>query len=244
MKKVLASVGIGNASVDTVLDSTTVRPGETVGARVEVAGSDAEQEVGRIELELETRYRTDDGYREADIARYTLTDGFTVEPGQERTVPTEIEIPYETPLTRGRTEVWVETELDISMAVDPEDRDPLTVEPTPRMSALFDAAEALGLSLHTAECEADPHGRYFGSPFVQEFEFRPHGGPFAGDLDELELVARDGPESLTAFVEVDRRGGLLSEMAETDESRARFTVDSTDPDEVADDLRDVIGRRV
>ncbi|WP_073310952.1 sporulation protein [Halobaculum gomorrense] len=244
MKKVLASIGIGNASVDTVLEADTVRPGDTVGARVEIDGGDAEQEVGRIELELETRYRTDDGYRETDIARYTLTDGFTIEVGKSRSVPTEIEIPYETPLTLGRTDVWVETELDIAMAVDPEDRDALTVEPTPRLSALFDAAEALGLSLHTAECEADSYGRYFGSSFVQEFEFRPQGGPFADELDELDVVARDGPDSLTAFVEVDRRGGLLSELADADESRTRFTVESTDVDAVADELRDAIRQRV
>ena len=244
MKKVLASVGIGNASVDTVLDSTTVRPGETVGARIEVEGGDAEQEVGAVRLELETRYLTEDeGYRDADIRTYTLSEGFTIEPGAERTIETELEIPYETPLTLGSTDVWVETELDISMAVDPEDRDALDVRPTPRMSAAFDAMESLGFTLREVEVAADPYGRYFsGSRFVQEFEYRASGGPFAGDLDEVELVARDGPDGLDLFVEVDRRGGLFSEMSGTDESRTRLTLDSTDPGDAERELHDAIER--
>ena len=243
MRKILASVGIGNASVDTVLDATTVHPGETVGARIEVTGGDAEQEVGAVRLELETRYLTEDGYRDADVRTYTLSDGFTVEPGAERTVETELEIPYETPLTLGGTDVWVETELDVSMAVDPEDRDPLTVNPTPRMATAFDAMESLGFTLREVEVAADPHGRYFSGPrFVQEFEYRAVDGPFVGRVDEVELVPRDGPEELDLFVEVDRRGGLLSEVSGTDESHARLTLTPTDTREVEREIREAVER--
>lgn len=244
MKKVLASIGIGNATVDTVLESTSVSPGETVGARIEVEGGDAEQEVGAVRLELETRYLTeDDGYRDADIRTYTLSEGFTVEPGEERTIETELAVPYETPLTLGGTDVWVETELDISLAVDPEDRDPLEVRPTPRMRAAFDAMESLGFTLREVEVAADPYDHYFsGSRFVQEFEYRASSGPFVGDLDEVELLPRDGPDGLDLFVEVDRRGGLFSEAAGTDESHARLTVTSDDAGDVERRLRDVIER--
>jgi sporulation-control protein len=244
MKKVLASIGIGNATVDTVLPSTTVTPGESVDAEVRIEGGDAEQAVDRIELELETRYRTDDGYREGTVDRLVLSEGLTIEPGASEVREVTLDIPYHTPVTLGNVQVWVETELDISLAVDPEDKDSLDVQPTPRMQALFDAAEQLGLSLRSAECEADPYGRYVGRTFYQEFEFRPSGGPFAGDLDELEFVCDPGPDALTVYVEVDRRGGLLSEMAETDETKTSMTVESTDPDEVAQQLRQTVERHV
>lgn len=243
MKKVLASIGIGNASVDTVLPSETVRPGETIDADVHIAGGNAEQEVGTIRFEIETRYRTDEGYVEVDVDRFTLAEGLTIEPGQEETRPVTIDVPYETPVTMGGVEVWIETELDIDLAVDPEDRDYLDVQPTSRLQAVFDAMEELGFSLRTAECEADPYGRYSsGARFVQEFEFRPSSGRFRGALDEVELVARPGPDELDLFVEVDRRGGLLSELAETDERTVSTTVRSTDVAAVRDELESLIER--
>jgi sporulation-control protein len=242
MKKVLASVGIGNATVDTVLPAT-VTPGETVEAEVQVDGGEAEQTVDRIELELETRFRTEDGYREGTVGKLVLSDPFTIEPDASAVRTATLEVPHHTPVTLGDVQVWVETDLEV-FGVDPEDRDYLDVEPTARMRALFDAAERLGLSLRTADCEADPYGRYGSDPFVQEFEFRPTGGPYAGQLDELEFVTVPGPDALTVAVEVDRRGGFLSELAETDESHTSLSVTSTDPDAVVDDLRAAVDRHV
>ncbi|HMB50349.1 MAG TPA: sporulation protein [Natronoarchaeum rubrum] len=238
MKNVLASIGIGNASVDTVLPSETVRPGETVDADVNITGGNVEQEVGTIRFEVETRYRTDDGYREVDVDRFTLADGLTIEPDQEETRQVSIDIPYGTPVTVGGIDVWIETELDIDLAVDPEDKDYLDVQPTPRLQTVFDAMDELGFSFWTAECEADPYGRYTaGGSFIQEFEFRVQSGPFRDALDEVELVAQPGPDQLDLFLEIDRRGGLLSEMADTDESKTRLSIQSTDVAQVRDDLK-------
>ena len=239
MKKVLATVGIGNATVDTVLASETVRPGETVDAEVRVEGGNAEQEVRHIDLEFETYYHTEDGRREGTVDTARLTDGFTVEPDGSRTIDTAVEIPWGTPLTMGGVDVWLETELDVT-GVDPEDKDYLDVQPTDRMQAVFDAAESLGCSLHTAKNEEVPG--WGSNRFVQEFEFRPSGGPFRGDLDELELIFDPGPDRLTVRVEVDRRGGLLSELADTDERKASFTVTTADAGGIERDLRELIER--
>ncbi|ADQ69412.1 sporulation control protein [Halogeometricum borinquense DSM 11551] len=243
MKKILASVGIGNASVDTVLPSTTVSPGETVDAEVRVSGGDAEQSISAIDLEVETRYRTEEGYRDTTVGRMRLSESFDIEPGEETTYDAEITIPWETPLTLGSTEVWVETELEIDMAVDPEDVDYLDVQPTPRMQAVFDAAEELGFSLRTTECEADPYGRYVGGRrFVQEFEFRPSSGEFRGDVDEIELVFVPSASSLDVFVEVDRRGGIFSEALDVDERHTKFSLTDDNPSvaSVRDRLREEI----
>lgn len=241
MKKVLASIGIGNATVDTVLPTETVRPGDTVDADVHITGGNAEQDVGTIRFELETRYRTDEGYQEVGIDRFTLTEGLTIEPETEETRSVSIDIPYGTPATIGGVDVWIETELDIDLAVDPEDKDYLDVQPTPRLQAVFDAMDDLGFSLRTAECEADPYGRYTGGRrFIQEFEFRASSGRFRDSLDEVELIAQPGPDELELFVEIDRRGGLLSEMAETDERKARTTIRSTDLETVRDEVESLI----
>lgn len=241
MKKVLASVGIGNATVDTILSDDAVRPGDEVDAEVRVEGGDAAQEVDRIELEVETRYLTDEeGYEEATVDRLHLTDGFTIEPGETDSFETAIDVPYATPLTMGDARVWVDTDLEISMAVDPEDRDPLEVRPTERMQAVFDAAEDLGLSFRTADVEADPYGRYVGRRFVQEFEFRPSGGQFRGDVDEVEFVFDPAADALTVYLEVDRRGGLLSEMADTDERATSFSLSTADRERARERLEETI----
>jgi len=244
MKKILASVGIGNATVDTVLANDTVRPGDAVDAVVKVEGGDAEQTVDRIELDVETRYRGEEGYEEATVDRLHLTDGFTVEPDESTSYETTLDVPYATPLTMGDASVWVDTDLAVSMAVDPEDEDRLEVRPTERMETVFDAAEDLGLSFRTADCEADPYGRYTDRRFVQEFEFRPAGGPYRGDLDELELVFDPSPEALTVYAEVDRRGGLLSELADADERKTSFALPETDADAARDQLARTIDRLV
>lgn len=238
MKKVLASIGIGNASVDTVLPTESVRPGDTLDAEVHITGGEVEQDVGTIRFELETRYKTEDGYREVDLDRFTLAEGLTIHPGEEETRSVTIDIPYDTPVTVGRVEVWVETELDIDLAVDPEDTDYLDVRPTERLQTVFDAMEDLGFSIHGSECEEDRRGYYTSRrPFIQEFEFRPTSGPFRGDLDEVELVAEPDQDVLTLFLEIDRKGGLLSEMTDTDERKTKLMVSSTDQAAVREQLR-------
>lgn len=54
MKKILASIGIGSATVDTVLPSTTVTPGETVDAEINISGGSAEQDIRSIDLYCRT----------------------------------------------------------------------------------------------------------------------------------------------------------------------------------------------
>jgi sporulation-control protein len=61
-------------------------------------------------------------------------------------------------------------------------------------------------------------------------------------LDEVELVVSEGPEELTLFIEIDRRGGLLSELAETDESKTSLTVRDADVDSVRDELERTISK--
>ncbi|MFB6250731.1 MAG: sporulation protein [Halobellus sp.] len=245
MKKVLASTGIGNATVDTVLPATTVTPGETVEASVQITGGTAEQVVEEVRLALETRAKTADGYTDVGIARFTLAESVTIEPETDERYPADIDIPYQTLVTLGSTRVWIETELNIDLAVDPEDTDHLEVEPTPRLRAVFDALEELGFSFRAADCEYDPYGRYTdGRQFVQEFEFRPQSGSFVGNADEVELVARTDAKGLTVFVEVYKRSGMLSELAETDEWVTRTTTENTDVTTISERLRSLIEERV
>ena len=54
--KVLASVGIGAATVDTKLESEQVVPGEEIKGIVEIQGGNVEQQINEIYLSINTQY--------------------------------------------------------------------------------------------------------------------------------------------------------------------------------------------
>lgn len=242
MKRVLTSLGIGAATVDTVLP-TTLTAGETVDARVDVTGGNDTQEVDGIYFALATQYETDESRRTAKIDTFRLADSFSIEPDEERTFSVEIDVPYHTPVTKGKTTVWLDTGLDIDWAVDPDDRDPVEIEPDPLRETLFDALESLGFTLRTAKCEAT-ESLFADHRFVQELEFVPRSGPFAGDLDELEVVTLPEGNGFDLLLEVDRRGGLLSEHFDADERHDRVSLQSGDEADLERRLRAAIERNL
>jgi sporulation-control protein len=235
MKKILSSIGIGSASVDLLLPKTTVEQGETLDAELRVNGGSTEQEVDAVKYAVRSKYPDDDSTRTGTVSKGTLASGFTIQPDEERTIDVDVEIPANTPVTRGGDPVWIDTALDIDRAVDPDDEDRIQVEAAPRLSATVQAMESLGFHLGSVGNETVRR-----SSVTQEFEFKSRSGPFAGDLDELELVPTPHGDRLDLSLEVDRSGGMLSEMAGTDESHTTLTVTEADPDAIEADLRRTI----
>ena len=240
----LNRIGIGSAEIDTILDTETVQPGDSIPARIEIEGGSDDQEVDEIDLAIMTRYEveTDDGssYATSKITETELTDGFTIRAGEERTIdPGSIRIPESTPPTIGNTEVWVYTGLNIDLSVDPKDKDHLEVLPGPYLEALLEAVEDLGFRRSSV---GNVEARSFGpGEFAQEFEYKPRSGPYSGKLDEIELFPVRHDDRLEVVVEVDKRGGSIFG---SDESHHRITIDSTDPDAIERQLTDLIDRQL
>ena len=241
---ILSRVGIGSATVDTKVPER-VTAGETVSASVEIEGGSTDQEIDAIYFALMTRYRRDEGSSTAVIDEFQLTDSFTIEAGGEQTMAVEIEIPVWTPITRGRTEVWIETGLDIDWAIDPDDTDYIDVEPTERMQRVFDAVAALGFELKTAEPEAAPAAFATDDrPFVQEFDFVPKDGPFRGELDEIDIVFEQTDAELAVYIEIDPRESITTELTESEFNERIEELDVRDEsaEEVATELRRLLDR--
>ncbi len=225
-KKTLASFGIGSAKVDSVLQQEALFPGQKVVVVIHVYGGASEQEVDNIDVKLCCRYikevpashRENDGHgrtRRAPqthvLASWKLPYAFTIGAGETRDFNVELEVPWNTPVTIGDAKVWLETGLDIAMAMDPTDKDILTVRPDPIMDGIFTALEEQGLRIRQVECEAVDG---FALPFVQEFEFVPTTGPYHGRWRELEVVAYRSDDALKLWFEVDRhRDGARGMLA-------------------------------
>ncbi|WP_251553782.1 sporulation protein [Neobacillus muris] len=235
--KVFASVGIGAATVDTKLEKDTYMPGETVKGVVAIRGGKVDQQVDEIYLNLNTTYLRESDDRKysvnAVIDSFRLTTPFLIRVNESKDIPFTFDLPYDTPLSIGRSKVWISTGLEIKGGADPSDKDYLKVIPNPLMSSVFHAMDSLGFRLREADCEEVPRRLRGRLPFVQEFEFVPVSGPFRGRLDELEIVYfPSGTGTLDLMVQVDRRAqglaGLFSEALGVDETNVRMMVSNAD----------------
>ncbi|MBT2656271.1 sporulation protein [Bacillus sp. ISL-18] len=249
--KVFASVGIGAAEVDTKLEKDTYMPGETVQGVVVIKGGKIDQQIDEIYLALNTTYLRESDDRKysvtATIDRFRLTTPFTIRANEQKDIPFSFLLPYDTPLSIGRSKVWVTTGLDIKGAVDPSDKDYLKVMPNPLMSAVFNTVEQLGFRIREADCEEAPRRLRGRLPFVQEFEFVPASGLFRGRLDELEVVFFPaGNGTLDIMFQVDRRArglsGLFSEALGTDETNVRLTITNEDIPSLQQKIQSAIQR--
>ncbi|ANE46345.1 hypothetical protein SY83_08705 [Paenibacillus swuensis] len=215
--RMLASIGIGNAKVDTRLATSQLTPGALVEGTVHIEGGNVEQQIDTIYLHLMTQYIRESNDHKvtetATIAKFKVAQGFTLNPQEKRDIPFTFTLPLETPLTLGRTPVWIRTGLDVQSAVDPTDNDHVEVVPQANVKTVLEAMTDLGFMLRAAKNEYNR--RYQGRlPFVQEFEYYPSGA-YRGKLDEIDLIFFPSENGVEVVIEVDRKArGLASFLEE------------------------------
>lgn len=242
-KSILTRLGVGGAVVDARLDRSELRLGERPTGTLHVSGGDGSLTAARAELKLLTRVEHDEGEHTALVAAAGVPGPIRL--AGEHRIPFQLDLPPWTPITAygGRVFVWLQTELDVPMAVDPKDRDPLNVYPAPEQQAVVEAMGLLGFRLIKTDVEA--RGGWLGRGFVQEFEFRP---ATYGRLryDEVEIVFEGlQPGRADLLIQVDRAArslsGFLAEAAGMDESWHRMSVNATSPQAAAADLSRLLG---
>ncbi|WP_017570483.1 sporulation protein [Nocardiopsis halotolerans] len=257
-KRMLASVGIGGATVETTLDDDTVQPGGTVTGTLRVTGGSVAQTLEGVSVGLratvEKEYEYEDAEGETHSGEYTIdvviaeqavTDEETeLEPGQEFELPFEMTIPMEAPITSvGGTHVLdgvgLNTRLHVDKALDHTDVDPLLIEPLPAQAAVLRALHALGFELRGVDLEkgeiADTRQKL---PFYQEIEYSAAEG-YEG-LESLELSFLTDDDGVDVVLELDKRPGVL--FGEGGDTLLRLSMghEDTDPEEVAARLHEWI----
>ncbi|MGY0218171.1 sporulation protein [Endozoicomonadaceae bacterium StTr2] len=214
-KKLLASVGIGGAKIDTRLTSTNLMPGHPFTADIVIKGGDVDQQVSGLSLALmtEAKAEVDDEtvYETVVLDRWQLNENTTIEAGKEYSIPFSAVLHPDTPITslggrRNQSKVWLQTGLEVDMALDPGDQDYLNVEPTPAMQTLLYAMQECGYSLKKADVEKgflNGHGFSSTTGCYQELEFVPSGITLFGVNEvEVSFIPREG--QMNALIEVDR----------------------------------------
>jgi sporulation-control protein len=231
-KKLLAAMGVGGPSVETVLRDANVRPGMALYGDVHIMGGDHDCDILGVNVALASRVEVESGDEEYSstqkYAHVQINGPFRLAPGGRHSIPFQLPVPWETPLTHmyGRplhgTTVGVATELEVARAIDATDLDPVTVHPLPAQERLLLAFHNLGFHFKGADCEK---GRIWGVhqelPFYQEIEFAP-APQYARGVNQLEVTFVAGPQSMEVILELDKRGGVFTEGHD---SFGRFPVD-------------------
>lgn len=223
-KKLLASLGAGGASVETVLTEVNVVPGGVVQGEVRIQGGSVNQNIEGLSVGLQARVEVEgqDSEYKQDIVftKMPLGGAFELQAGAVHAVPFGLEIPWETPVTTidGQTlrgmNIGVTTELSIARAVDSTDLDPINVHPLPAQKAILDAFIQLGFRFKNADME---RGHIRGTrqklPFYQEIEFFPPQQYRGINQVELSFVADE--HTMDVVLEMDKKPGLFSEGSDT-----------------------------
>jgi sporulation-control protein len=218
-RNLMAKLGAGNAGVDAVLDSPVTTPGGTVTGTVHLTGGQVAQEINELRVSLQATVEVESGDSEW---RETVTFGTAViagagriEAGAKAAIPFSFPVPWQCPFTtldgwslRG-VRIGLRTKVDVPGGVDPGDLDAVTVQPLPVQRTVIQALGGLGFAFRGADVEK---GRLAGSdlPFYQEVEFAPPSS-LRGRVNELEVTFLASPQGVEVVLEVDRRGGLLTE---------------------------------
>lgn len=227
-KKVLASIGIGAAKVDAVVLQEHQQPGGELQVNVVMNGGDVDQEINGLDLALMTRIKqeVDDAtvYKNHCLQSWKVNEAFVLQAGEERTVSLNLPLHDETPLTalncpQQQSRVWLQTGLDIDLALDPSDEDALRIIPTVAMERFMIAIERCGLRMVKADVEA---GNLKGNGFqstagcYQELEYKPTS--MLTSLQEVEVSFVKQAGITHALIEVDRhfRGDSYLSMSWTD----------------------------
>ncbi|MFF8605470.1 sporulation protein [Streptomyces sp. NPDC015346] len=223
-KKLLASLGAGGASVETVLTEENVVPGGVVQGEVRIQGGSVDQQIEGLSVGLQARVEVEGGDQEVkqdiEFVKVRLGGAFEVKAGAVHVVPFGLEIPWETPVTaiagqqlRGMN-IGVTTELEIARAVDSGDLDPINVHPLPAQQAILDAFLQLGFRFKNADME---RGHIRGTrqklPFYQEIEFFPPQQYRGLNQVEVSFVADD--REMDVVLEMDKKPGLFSESSDS-----------------------------
>lgn len=243
--KVLASIGIGSAKVDTKLEKNQYMLGETVSGKIEIQGGAVQQEIAEIYLTLHTNYKVeidDHTYQKtATISHYLINQSFTILPNEKRKIPFSFKLPYETPLTYGKSKVWIKTGMDIKNALDPKDEDYIDVIANPLIQNVLTTIQELGFQLREVECEETPFHFHASSSYLQEFEFVPVRGEYRGNFKEVEFVFFVKNENeLELVIEMDRKSKGLGLLFGDIEKKVRIFITSSDAGLIKEKIDEVL----
>jgi len=194
-KKWMAKFGLGAATVDLRLDRPSFRLGETMTGVVLVQGGAVEQRISELRVLLMMKTFINGQEVTRPVESIPVFQDFTVPPK-----PYRQEIPFSYPIPGGLAvstpslHYFLHTRLDVEMAMDPTDLDPVQILPPQRVEKVMSALQRLDFRQKPDSGKLTPYG--------QSFSFFP-GKPMSTPVRELEVTFVETPAELRLLVELD-----------------------------------------
>ncbi|WP_028303831.1 sporulation protein [Oceanospirillum maris] len=244
-KKILASVGIGGAKVDTLLNTEMLCPGDIFEATIVIKGGGTEQDISGLDLALMTRVKVERDDTEMvvnkTLCQWHISDQFTLQADEVREIPFKGRLPLETPISangarNNQTKVWIATGLNIDMALDASDKDPVNVIATSTQNKVLQGMDDCGYSLVKADVEDGMvRAQNFQSSLgcYQELEYRPNRFALFG-LNEVEVTFVPTEHQTHILFELDRNFG-------GDSYRSLSLNNDVSQDDVTSQIKNILG---
>lgn len=223
-KTLLASLGIGAARIDLVLDRAEVVMGEEVTGQLYVYGGNVEQEIEglSVDLRLKSYHAKTAQEIEETVCTIKVTDEeFKLKPGVEMKFPFSFVCPYTLPISSINTKYYFMSNLEIDNGVDAKDRDFIKVKPAGLIKQFLEGMSELGMELKWEGLSGE------GDEYLQMFQFRPTDW-LKGQANEI-IFWYDTVKSkkeLCGFFEFDGQfsgeGGDLADFLSLDETSGTF----------------------
>jgi sporulation-control protein len=180
-KTLLASLGIGSARIDLVLDRDEVVMGEKVTGQLYVYGGNVEQVIEglSVDLRLKSRHVKTGQDMEVTVCTIEVTDEeFTLRPGVEMKFPFSFVCPFTLPISSINTKYYFMSNLEIDNGVDAKDRDFIRIKPVGPIKQFLEGMSELGLELKAEGLSGDE------DEYLQMFQFHPADW-LKGQTDEI-----------------------------------------------------------
>ncbi|MCS1352068.1 sporulation protein [Mechercharimyces sp. CAU 1602] len=225
-KTMLASLGIGAAKIDLVLDQDHVTMGEEVTGEIRLQGGEVEQRMEYLSVHfcVQSHFSMGDQVMNVDERVDTIPivkSPFTVQASEEQTFPFSFICPEYLPVSSINTKYYFLTNLEIEKGMDAKDRDYINVLPAGLLKNFMDGFTRLGFR-HIGEGYT---GRRHGS--AQIIQFYPTEW-LKGKYDEIVFNFQPGATQsrIEGFFELDKRTagleGYLADKLDLDEKKGRF----------------------
>jgi len=189
LNRIIASVGIGSVSVDTIIENPRICAGDEVRGYINIKGGKTPQEIENIYLYVMTKVEKESNnlkfVGKEKIQEIVIPVSRIVSFGDNIQFPFNFILHKQAPISTIKTPVWIHTGLDIKSALDPKDNDSLQVCAGPYFQIILNALERLDLVIYKVINVEDYY--YSNMPFLQEIEFRPTGA-LKYEIDNLKLM--------------------------------------------------------